>query len=144
MSMPLYESALQGDRKRRSLSLCFFFFFPRRRMASGTLPEPLWRLLQLRSRRGIWQCPVAHCWITHPSDDALAEAHSGEEGPLREDEEASRWEWSIQGKHAPPEGKGSLISTSGFSPFIFRGFSSTFSMNRGRQEILHSHKIPPT
>lgn len=26
MSMPLYESALQGDGEWRSLSLCFFFF----------------------------------------------------------------------------------------------------------------------
>lgn len=89
MSMLLYESALQGDRELRSLSLCFF---PRRGMASGSLPELLWTLLQLMEL----ECHCLHLAVpcstllNHPSDDSLTEAHSGEEGPLREDGEASK------------------------------------------------------
>lgn len=89
MSMLLYESALQGDGELRSLSLCFF---PRRGMASGSLPEPFWRLLQLMETE--WHClhlaTPCSTLLNHPSNDSLVEAHSGGEGPLREDEEASK------------------------------------------------------
>lgn len=87
--MLLYESAgMEGC----DLSVCVFFFSPRTGMASGSLPKPLWRLLQLMEPE--WYClHLAMPCLTllnHFSDDSLTEAHSGEESPLRDDEEASK------------------------------------------------------
>lgn len=132
MSMLWYESAGMGW--SAAISLSFFFF--RTGMAAGSLPEPLWRLLQL-TESPEWHClhltMLCNTLLNHSSDDSLRmEAHSGEEGPRREGEEASEWEWSVQGKHTPPAGKASPKCTSGFSPFVFNRDVFNFLNEQGK------------
>lgn len=85
-----------------SCDLCLCVFFLEEEWPLALCQNRFGGCFSSWSRSGIWQCRVAHCWITHPSDDALVEAHSGEEGPLREDEEASKWEWSIHLQREKP------------------------------------------
>lgn len=140
MSLLLCESAGMGC---CDLSLWVFFsFFQEQEWTSGSLPEPLWRLPQLMEPEWHWLRLTMLCstLLNHSSDDSLMEAHSGEEGPLREDEEASVWEWSVQGKHVPPAGKASPNALQASDLWFLIGMASTFSMSRGRPKILHSHK----